>query len=84
MRYFADFNIGSDDCHGLVRVHCDDYSSSTSSSSAEVAVPFALSFVALPVGCRVEKSGKDDRMEKTVETKVTADTCGVVHPRWII
>lgn len=24
MRYFADFNIGSHDCHGLVRVHCDD------------------------------------------------------------
>ncbi|CAM3378818.1 hypothetical protein MYCO108962_17710 [Mycobacterium colombiense] len=24
MQYFADFNIGSDECHGLVRVHCDD------------------------------------------------------------
>jgi hypothetical protein len=24
IKYYADFNIGSDECHGLVRVHCAD------------------------------------------------------------
>jgi hypothetical protein len=24
MKFFADYNIGSDECHGLVRVLCDD------------------------------------------------------------